>query len=100
MDVVVSGHTHWSYVCDYGQLNPSKPFLLTSAGVYGELVTDITLQIDPVAGRVVSKKAENVIVQSVPYTSTRGPLGNTPLFPQFQPRADIAAYVAKYVEAS
>lgn len=100
VDVVVSGHTHWAYVCDYAQLNPAKPFLLTSAGVYGELVTDITLQIDPVAGRVVSKRAENVIVQSVPYTSTRGPLGNTPLFPQFQPRADIAQYVEKYVEAS
>ncbi|QOV93741.1 bifunctional UDP-sugar hydrolase/5'-nucleotidase [Novosphingobium sp. ES2-1] len=100
VDVVVSGHTHWAYVCDYAQLNPAKPFLLTSAGVYGELVTDITLSIDPVAGRVVSKRAENVIVQSVPYTSTRGPLGNTPLFPQFQPRADIAQYVAKYVEAS
>lgn len=100
VDVVVSGHTHWAYVCDYAQLNPAKPFLLTSAGVYGELVTDITLSIDPVAGRVVSKKAQNVIVQSVPYTSTRGPLGNTPLFPQFQPRADIAQYVAKYVEAS
>ncbi|AXU18756.1 bifunctional metallophosphatase/5'-nucleotidase [Novosphingobium sp. THN1] len=100
VDVVVSGHTHWAYVCDYAQLNPAKPFLLTSAGVYGELVTDITLKIDPMAGRVVSKKAQNVIVQSVPYTSTRGPLGNTPLFPQFQPRADIAQYVAKYVEAS
>jgi 5'-nucleotidase len=100
VDVVVSGHTHWSYVCDYGELNPAKPFLLTSAGVYGELVTDITLQIDPVAGRVVSKRAENVIVQSLPYKGTRGEIGNTALFPQFQPRADIAAYVAKYVEAS
>ncbi|WP_298285576.1 bifunctional metallophosphatase/5'-nucleotidase [Novosphingobium sp.] len=100
VDVVVSGHTHWSYVCDYAALNPAKPFLLTSAGVYGSLVTDITLQIDPVAGRVVSKKAENVIVQSAPYTSSRGPLANTPLFPQFQPRADVADYVAKYVEAS
>lgn len=100
VDVVVSGHTHWAYVCDYAALNPAKPFLLTSAGVYGELVTDITLKIDPVAGRVVSKTARNVIVQSVPYTSSRGPLANTPLFPQFQPRADIAQYVAKYVEAS
>lgn len=100
VDVVVSGHTHWAYVCDYAQLNPAKPFLLTSAGVYGELVTDITLQIDPVAKRVVSKKAQNVIVQSLPYKGTRGEIGNTALFPQFQPRADIAAYVAKYVEAS
>ncbi|NLR73055.1 bifunctional metallophosphatase/5'-nucleotidase [Novosphingobium sp. ERN07] len=100
VDVVVSGHTHWSYVCDYGALNPAKPFLLTSAGVYGELVTDITLKIDPVAGRVVSKKAENVIVQSAPYKGTRGDIGNTALFPMFQPRADVAEYVAKYVEAS
>ncbi|MFN3425401.1 MAG: bifunctional metallophosphatase/5'-nucleotidase [Novosphingobium meiothermophilum] len=100
VDVVVSGHTHWAYVCDYGALNPEKPFLLTSAGVYGELVTDITLKIDPVAGRVVSKQARNIIVQSAPYVSTRGPLENTPLFPLFQPRADIAQYVAKYVEAS
>ncbi|MBA4354369.1 MAG: bifunctional metallophosphatase/5'-nucleotidase, partial [Novosphingobium sp.] len=100
VDVVVSGHTHWSYVCDYGTINPAKPILLTSAGVYGELVTDITLKIDPAAGRVVSKAAKNVIVQSVPYTSSRGPLGNTALYPQFAPRADIAQYVAKYVAAS
>lgn len=100
VDVVVSGHTHWSYVCDYGTLNPAKPILLTSAGVYGELVTDITLKIDPVAGRVVAKTAKNVIVQSVPYTSSRGPLANTALYPQFAPRADIAQYVAKYVDAS
>lgn len=100
VDVVVSGHTHWAYVCDYAALNPAKPILLTSAGVFGELVTDISLKIDPVAGRVVSKQARNVIVQSVPYTATRGPISNTPLFPQFQPRADVAAYVAKYVEAS
>ena len=100
VDVVVSGHTHWSYVCDYATLNPAKPFLLTSAGVYGELVTDITLKIDPVAGRVVSKAAKNVIVQSVPYKGTRGDIGNTALFPLFQPRADVAEYVARYVEAS
>jgi 5'-nucleotidase len=100
VDVVVSGHTHWSYVCDYATLNPAKPFLLTSAGVYGELVTDITLKIDPVAGRVVSKAAKNVIVQSVPYKGTRGDIGNTALFSLFQPRADVAQYVARYVEAS
>lgn len=61
VDVVVSGHTHWAYVCDYAALNPAKPILLTSAGVFGELVTDISLKIDPVAGRVVSKQARNEI---------------------------------------
>jgi 5'-nucleotidase len=66
VDLVVSGHTHWEYVCDYGKINPAKPILLTSAGVYGKEVTDITLEIDPVRHQVVSKKAHNVIVQSIP----------------------------------
>lgn len=100
VDVVVSGHTHWDYVCDYGAINPAKPILLTSAGVYGKELTDITLTIDPLAGRVVSKKARNVIVQSVPYTSATGLRENTALYPQFQPRADIAAIVQRYVDAS
>jgi len=100
VDLIVSGHTHWAYVCDYSAINPAHPVLLTSAGVYGELVTDIALEIDPATHKVVAKRAHNVIVQSVPYTSSRGPLGNTTLFGQFQPRADIAQYVAKYVDAS
>src|SRR3989344_5421077 len=46
VDVVVSGHTHQAYVCDYGRVNPAKPFLLTSAGQYGTLLTDIQLRVD------------------------------------------------------
>lgn len=26
VDVVVSGHTHQAYVCDYSRVNPAKPF--------------------------------------------------------------------------
>lgn len=100
VDVVVSGHTHWAYVCDYGTINPAKPILLTSAGVYGELVTDIALSIDPVAKRVVGKKATNLIVQSEPYTASRGHVPNTDLVPRFTPRPDVAAYVARYVDAA
>lgn len=100
VDVVVSGHTHWPYVCDYAKLNPAKPILLTSAGVFGELVTGITLEIDPATHRVVAKRAANIIVQSQPYVATRGPVGNTDIVPRFEPRADIAAYVARYVAAA
>lgn len=100
VDLVVSGHTHWNYVCDWSQQDPAHPVLLTSAGVYGKEITDIRLQIDPVAHKVVSKSARNVIVQSAPYTSSRGPLGNTDLYPRFKPRPDIAAYVQRYVDAS
>lgn len=100
VDLVVSGHTHKSYVCNYGDLNPAKPILLTSAGVYGEEVTDITLMIDPAAHKVVSKKAVNVIVQSGSYTGALGPVNPTTIYPQFTPRADVASYVQTYVDAS
>lgn len=100
VDLVVSGHTHWAYVCDYARYNPDKPFLLTSAGVWGGFVTDITLEIDPRANRVVAKHAHNIAVQSEPYQAGRGPVAIDPRFPAFQPRPDVAAYVARYVEAA
>lgn len=98
VDLVVSGHTHWQYVCQYGQSGDGSPILLTSAGVYGKLVTDITLTIDPASHKVIAKKAHNVIVQSPGYTSGRGDVPNTAAYPQFQPRADVADYVAGYVK--
>ena len=100
VDLVVSGHTHKSYVCNYGDLNAGHPVLLTSAGVYGEEVTDITLQIDPAAHKVVSKRAVNVIVQSGSYTGALGPVNPTTIYPQFAPRGDVAGYVQTYVDAS
>lgn len=56
VDVIVSGHTHRSYVCTMSGK------LVTSAESYGRLVTDIDLQIDPRTGDVVSKRATNVVV--------------------------------------
>lgn len=100
VDVVVSGHTHWAYVCDYAAINPAKPFLLTSAGVFGELVTDIRIEIDPAGNRVVAKSARNVIVQSGGYDTRIGRIEPKPGFPQFQPRADVAQYVARYTTAA
>jgi len=100
VDVVVSGHTHWAYVCNYKPAGGGAPILLTSAGVYGELVTDITLKIDPATHRVVSSAAHNVIVQSAPYKGGHGEVANTDAFPRFEPRADVAAYVKQYKDAS
>ena len=100
VDVVVSGHSHWAYVCDYAAINPAKPFLLTSAGVFGELITDIRLAIDPTTRKVVAKSARNIIVQSPGYTNIRGDIVAQPAFPRFEPRADIAEYVGRYVAAS
>jgi len=102
VDIVVSGHTHWAYVCDWRSVDGARSLLLTSAGVYGQLVTDIELRIDPATRRVVSRRADNLIVQSPGYASasSRGPVNNTALYPQFQPRADIAEYVRRYTDAA
>ncbi|MDO8680977.1 MAG: bifunctional metallophosphatase/5'-nucleotidase [Acidobacteriota bacterium] len=56
IDVIVSGHTHRSYVCTFGTK------LVTSAETAGSLITDIDLSIDRATGDVVSKRARNVIV--------------------------------------
>lgn len=100
VDVVVSGHSHWAYVCDYATINPRQPILLTSAGVSGQLITDITLEVDPVAGRVVSKRARNVIVQSDPYLSPRGSVTEAADYPRFTARPDVQDYVGKYRKAA
>jgi 5'-nucleotidase len=44
IDLIISGHTHRSYICRYGGR------LITSAGAEGRFVTDIDLTIDPRSG--------------------------------------------------
>jgi 5'-nucleotidase len=53
VDVVVSAHTHQAYLCRVGGR------LVTSAGPYGRLVTDIELRIDRGSRDVVSATAVN-----------------------------------------
>ena len=100
VDVVVSGHTHQAYVCDYGQLNKDRPILLTSAGSRGQVVTQIDLKIDPVSGKMLSKSARNIVVQSEAFSGSRGAVPLVSDLPTFTPRADLAALVARYREAA
>ena len=95
VDAVVSGHTHAAYVC----AREGAP-LLTSAGFYGTLVTEIALEIDPRAGRVVRRSAVNRVVQSEGFAGPRGPVAASDAAPRLPPRADIAALVARYAEAA
>jgi 5'-nucleotidase len=100
IDVVVSGHTHQAYVCDYGQLNKDRPILLTSAGSRGQVVTGIDLKIDPATGKVLSKSARNIVVQSEAFSGSRGATPLVSDVPVFTPRADLAALVARYRDAA
>lgn len=99
VDLVVSGHTHNAYVCDYGSIDSSRPLLLTSAGYGGTLLTDIRLDIDPVAGRVVAKRAGNVLVQGEAITGAK-PATTSDAFPRFAPEPRVAALVARYSAAA
>lgn len=57
VDVVVSGHTHQEYICR----DAKTGILMTSAGLYGRMVTDIDLKIIPGKG-VVEKSAKTLPV--------------------------------------
>lgn len=60
VDVVVSAHTHNAYVCRLG--GPLSGRLVTSAGNYGRLVTEIDLDLDRDSRDVVSARALNRMV--------------------------------------
>ncbi|WP_410087658.1 bifunctional metallophosphatase/5'-nucleotidase [Variovorax sp. N23] len=96
VDVVVSGHTHRAYVCDYAKTNAAKPFLLTSAGQYGTLVTDIDLTVDTATRKVTAKTADNVIVQGEAYTSGSTTVALTDQYPKFEKNTEIATLVTQY----
>ncbi|MPT47020.1 MAG: bifunctional metallophosphatase/5'-nucleotidase [Sphingobium sp.] len=100
IDVVVSGHTHQAYICDYGRINPAKPFLLTSGGQYGTLLTHISLSIDPATKKVVRKSADNLIIQGEGFVGPKGEVpvqASQPLYP-----ADpaIGGLVSRYAQAA
>lgn len=95
IDLVISGHTHRAYVCDFSAVDPSRRFKVTSAGFGGTMLTDIALTIDPRLNDVTTVSARNVPVQS----PGEGRPAN-PAFPTFEPDGAMAAYVARYVTAA
>ncbi len=100
VDLVISGHTHRAYVCDFSQIDPERSFLVTSAGYGGSMLTDITMTIDPTAGDVTAITADNVVIQSVGVDREGNPATPNPEFKQYTPNPEVAAYVARYVDAS
>lgn len=56
--VIISGHTHKAYACNIDGR------LVTSADKFGTLVTAIDLKLDRATKKIVSAKANNVVVRS------------------------------------
>jgi 5'-nucleotidase len=78
---VISGHTHQAYACAIDKGGASR--LLTSAGKYGYLYSDVRLSFDPATHRLIGEHAANVPVT--------GQSGADPA---------VAALVERYVAAA
>jgi 5'-nucleotidase len=68
VDLIVSAHTHQMYDC----LLPvpgGHPRLVTQAGFYGRLISDIRLSVDPVTGDV-DRSADGYGARNIPVTRT------------------------------
>ena len=100
IELVISGHTHKDYICDYGKVRPGRNLLLTSAGQYGTLLTDIELLVDPVTKKILSKKADNLIVQGEAFEGAQGPVPLTDATPVYPAEPRVAALVDRYKAAS
>ena len=93
--VVVSGHTHAAYICERARAEGGAPVLLTSAGRYGTLITDLRLTVDPARG-LVSRRADNVIVQGEGF----GDVAPNNAARRFDADAATKALVDRYVAAA
>ncbi|RJY10011.1 bifunctional metallophosphatase/5'-nucleotidase [Aurantiacibacter aquimixticola] len=81
ISLVVSGHSHNSYICNLTRPG-GEPVLLTSAGRYGGFVTQIVMTVDPTADRALSVTGRSVAVTEPAVL-----------------HAEAAAIVARYAEA-
>ncbi|MXP26301.1 bifunctional metallophosphatase/5'-nucleotidase [Altererythrobacter indicus] len=100
VDVMISGHTHRAYICQLPQPGTSQPLLVTSAGKYGTILTDIRLMIDPKTGKLLSRDAHNVVVQSQAFQEGSKSYTVDNRFPHFTPDKVVADYVGLYTKAA
>lgn len=93
ISVVVSGHTHQSYVCDYSQINPAQPILLTSAGQHGTQLTDIALRWDTQQRQLVHRSARTL---AVPAHAQAAATLSPAVVPQVQAHPGVQAVIDRY----
>jgi len=99
VDVVVSGHTHMEYVCNFPAKAAGKNILVTSTGFYGGAVSEIDLVINPSTG-LASASANTVpVIQNVPKNAGL-PAGYTALDPDTAMAALVKSYVDKSATAA
>ena len=98
VDLVISGHTHAAYVCELPR--PGRlPLLLTSAGQYGTLISDIRLTFGPDRA-LTDASADNIIVQGEGYATSAAQVPVVTSLPRFAADVSAQAVVDRYVAAA
>jgi len=98
ISVVVSGHTHNAYICNIAEKGGGTR-LLTSAGKYGTLLTDIRLRFSR-AHKLVGRDAHFHIVQGEAFSNQTGNFPLTPVVPTDRADPKVAVIVARYSAAA
>jgi 5'-nucleotidase len=93
--LVVSGHTHRAYLCASGQGSNNPHVFYTSAGRYGQIVSDINVDLDTSTGTIANITARNELV-----VNDHGPNPLARTIAAVSPNPAIAAFVARYVTAA
>jgi 5'-nucleotidase len=93
--LVISGHTHRAYICPDGQGTQHSHVFYTSAGKYGQAVSDIDVTIDAATDTIVNIRAHNRLV-----VNDAGPNPQPSAFPALIPVPAVAALVARYTTAT
>jgi 5'-nucleotidase len=99
IELVISGHTHWAYRCELPMAN-GRTRLLTSAGRYGTMLTDIRLTFNGVTRALEAKQAALTVVQGEPFESPRGSAALNTAFPVYPADPAIKALVDRYAAAA
>jgi 5'-nucleotidase len=97
--LVVSGHTHNAYICRVPTTGEGTR-LLTSAGKYGAIVTDIRLTFDRPGGALTGESGTFVIAQGEPIQTARLTAPLVPSHRIFPADPEVTALVTRYREAA
>lgn len=95
IQLVISGHTHWVYRCEL-PIPSGGTRLLTSAGRYGTMLTDIRLTFDPASKALTGKHARFEVIQSEPFANAWGAVAQSSAVPLHAPDPAVAALVERY----
>jgi 5'-nucleotidase len=93
--LVISGHTHWSYVCNAGQGATTSKVFYTSAGKYGEYITALDVTMDVASGAITAVTADNKLV-----VNDQGTNPAPTAYPTLAADATVGALVKQYDTAS